>query len=128
MSIWRAVQPYLAFVIYFRAQPKERHDKKNRTPVNTRVFEREIVDRACREAMQVSGVKILPRLSRVGLRLKFYFVDHDPDMTNVVKSIEDGMNGRMYFDDKAIKYEETEILPCTNKTDERCEVEVLWLL
>lgn len=77
--------------------------------------------------MQVKGRKILPRQSRVGLRLKFYFVDHDPDMTNVQKSVEDGMNGTMYFDDKVIKYGEQEILPCTHKDDERVEVEVLWL-
>jgi Holliday junction resolvase RusA-like endonuclease len=127
MSIWRAVQPYLAFVIYFRAQPKERHDNRGRTPVNTRVFEREIVDRACREEMQRAKVKMLPRQSRVGLRLKFYFVDHDPDLSNVVKAIEDGCNGSLYDDDSSVKYIESEVWPCATRVDERCEIEVLVL-
>lgn len=128
MSIWRVCEPYVSFAVAVRATPKQRHDKKNRTPLATRIFERRIIGESAKEVMLSNG---LARLSsgRVGLRLKFYFVDgkRDPDQTNVEKSVEDGMNGIVYTDDEMVKYSEVEILPCTHEDDERVEVEILWL-
>lgn len=127
MSIWRTIDPYVAFVLWCRAQPKERHDKKNRTPVNTRVFEQHIVGAEAKDAMLRCGNARLGNGASVGLRLKFYFVSHEPDLSNIVKSIEDGCNGIVFSDDKVVKYTECEMLPCTHKDDERVECEILWL-
>lgn len=119
-ELWRLIPPCCGFTIPVRATPKKRHDKKGHTPLSTFVFEREVVAPIAGEAW---GQAPTPRL--VGLIIEFYFFDREPDQSNALKSIEDGMNGVVLVDDAKIKYSEVCMIQCTSKANERVEVQIL---
>lgn len=119
-ELWRLVDPCVGFTIPIRCVPKKRHNNQGKTPLATVVFEQEIVSPISSEAWSQP-----PTLRNVGLVFDFYYFNHEPDISNAVKSIEDGMNSVVYVDDKQVVYEEICRHRCTSKADERAEVLIL---
>lgn len=61
----------------------------------------------------------------VGMRIALYFAGkRTPDLTNVVKAIEDGMTGVAYMDDGQVKCLIAEMKQVESRSEERAEVEV----
>lgn len=61
----------------------------------------------------------------VGMRVVLYFAGRrTPDLTNVVKAIEDGMTGTVYRDDSQVKCLVAEMRQVESRSEERAEVEV----
>lgn len=119
--LWRTVEPVCGFTIPVRIQPKQRH-KGNSTPLRTLVFERSIVSAIAAEAW-----KRPPYEGRVGLIIEVYWFQDEPDLSNCLKSLEDGMNGVIYRDDMKVEYHEECKARCTIPGDERAEIQILLL-
>lgn len=64
-----------------------------------------------------------PMMGKVKLFSRFYFTSDDGrgDLSNLVKSLEDGMNGIAYIDDKQIAAHDNAIVIVECKCGEECE-------
>lgn len=112
----------IRFTVPGRPVPKQRprvysHGRRVQvyTPPETRAYE---------EAVALFARRVCPEplTGPVRLRVRVYFRDgRAPDLSNCIKSIEDGLNGVAYIDDSQVKAVEAWL--CVDD-DERAEVEV----
>lgn len=74
--------------------------------------------------MYLTGKK--PSAARAAIRLRIFVSDNkEPDNTNVLKAIEDGLQGAVLENDKQIKAQETNFEFC-EKGEDRVEIEI-WI-
>ena len=117
----------ITYTIPRRPEPKQRPRKgKNGnvyTPAKTREYE-EYVGWCATEALHAKRIN-RPMMGDVKLTARFYFKNkkNRPDLSNLTKALEDGMNGIAYIDDKQITKHDTEIVMVRCKCQEDCKCE-----
>ena len=114
----------ISYIIPRRPEPKQRPRKgKNGsvyTPAKTREYEEYVGWCAKRWFVR-------PMMGEVELFARFYFKSkkNRPDLSNLTKALEDGMNGIAYIDDKQIIKHDTMIImtecQCDKGRDCTCE-------
>lgn len=85
--------------------------------------------RKVRDIAQIEMYLAKKRISfaRTALRLRIFVMgNREPDNTNILKSVEDGLKGTVIHDDKQVKEQETNFEYVSREEDERVEIEV-WI-
>ncbi|NPV72116.1 MAG: RusA family crossover junction endodeoxyribonuclease [Firmicutes bacterium] len=106
-----------------RPVPKERPAVTGRyvrvyTPPRTRAYQEQVAAAALEQ-----GCK--PLTGPVSMRLVFYLCDdRQGDLSNMIKSVEDGLNGIAYDDDAQVKHIVAYVRRAKRRRDERAEVEI----
>ena len=89
------------------------------TPEETRLYEQFVGVVGCENCRK-------PLTGPVELRLVAFFRGgrRTPDLSNVLKAVEDGLNGIAYIDDSQVKRFHAEMRYVEDRTAERVEVEI----